>query len=104
MLPFILLFLERTRDLLDVPRTLCTVPLSHAHIVRPFPTMMTIDSKYVKAAWYPDEPTEKDRLEMRNFFSSFARFYPCTWCATDFQQNLQKRPVKYVIIMIRTLV
>jgi FAD-linked sulfhydryl oxidase len=25
--------------------------------------------------------------------SALAEFYPCTWCAKDFQENLQKSPV-----------
>jgi hypothetical protein len=49
-----------------------------------------------QAAWYPDDPNEKDRHHMTNFMAAFARFYPCPWCATDFQENLQKAPVKYV--------
>jgi len=31
---------------------------------------------------------------MTNFFAGFARFYPCTWCAKDFQENLVKKPVQ----------
>jgi len=46
------------------------------------------------AAWYPNHPTAQDRREMTGFFSAFARFYPCPWCAHDFQQNLQAQPVQ----------
>lgn len=45
-------------------------------------------------AWYPEKPSEKDRFHMNQFFESFARFYPCPWCAKDFQENLQKQPVQ----------
>ena len=31
---------------------------------------------------------------MTAFMSSLARFYPCTWCATDFQRNLAASPVR----------
>lgn len=47
-----------------------------------------------QAAWYPDEPSDTDRTSMNQFFLSFARFYPCPWCATDFQANIQSKPVK----------
>jgi hypothetical protein len=55
-----------------------------------------LDHTDKQAAWYPDDPNEKDRNHMTNFMAAFARFYPCPWCATDFQENLQKAPVKYV--------
>ena len=31
---------------------------------------------------------------MVNFFSAIARFYPCTWCAKDFTENLKSKPVE----------
>lgn len=31
---------------------------------------------------------------MKSFFGAFARFYPCTWCAKDFQDNLERKPVQ----------
>mmetsp|Transcript_13196 Transcript_13196/g.17267 ORF Transcript_13196/g.17267 Transcript_13196/m.17267 type:complete len:223 (-) Transcript_13196:76-744(-) len=46
------------------------------------------------AAWYPDEPTRQDQQSITQFFDAFARFYPCTWCALDFQQNLKQKPVQ----------
>lgn len=49
---------------------------------------------YVQAAWYPDNPTAADRLGMSHFFLTFARFYPCTYCAADFQENLAQQPVR----------
>lgn len=49
---------------------------------------------HTMAAWYPDKPSEDDKLLMTNFMASLARFYPCTWCATDFQKNLEKSPVQ----------
>ncbi|KAL3769794.1 hypothetical protein ACHAWU_010302 [Discostella pseudostelligera] len=44
------------------------------------------------AAWYPNEPTSEDKRFMSNFMTALARFYPCTYCATDFQKNLQLSP------------
>mmetsp|Transcript_25147 Transcript_25147/g.55143 ORF Transcript_25147/g.55143 Transcript_25147/m.55143 type:complete len:160 (+) Transcript_25147:134-613(+) len=45
-------------------------------------------------AWYPDRPTRKQKDGMVNFFRTLADFYPCTYCAEDFQQNIEKSPVK----------
>ena len=50
----------------------------------------------MQAAWYPDEPSTEDKQFMTSFMASFARFYPCPWCATDFQKNLAAKPVQYV--------
>jgi hypothetical protein len=47
-----------------------------------------------QAAWYPDNPSKEDQKSMKQFFSSFARFYPCTYCAEDFRKNLQEKPIK----------
>ncbi|KAL7566108.1 hypothetical protein ACA910_003882 [Epithemia clementina (nom. ined.)] len=46
------------------------------------------------AAWYPNKPSEKDRDLMKHFFSALAQFYPCSWCASDFQQHLKQEPVR----------
>mmetsp|Transcript_7972 Transcript_7972/g.8816 ORF Transcript_7972/g.8816 Transcript_7972/m.8816 type:complete len:188 (+) Transcript_7972:54-617(+) len=46
------------------------------------------------AAWYPENPTTEEQSMMVNFVSSLARFYPCTWCASDFQENLKVKPVQ----------
>ena len=46
------------------------------------------------AAWYPTSPTAKDQQFMSGFMQALARFYPCTWCATDFQSNIELNPPK----------
>lgn len=46
------------------------------------------------AAWYPDSPSEKDQTRMQQFMQALAKFYPCTWCALDFQKNLNEKPVR----------
>ncbi|GAX18493.1 hypothetical protein FisN_10Hh309 [Fistulifera solaris] len=48
---------------------------------------------HTMAAWYPDQPTAEDQQHMESFMSALARFYPCTWCARDFQANLEESPV-----------
>jgi FAD-linked sulfhydryl oxidase len=45
-------------------------------------------------AWYPDQPTKKQKKGMTSFFQTLADFYPCTYCAEDFQTNLEKSPVE----------
>jgi len=49
---------------------------------------------YIQAAWYPDQPNDQDKKHMTNFMSALARFYPCPWCATDFQANIEQKPVQ----------
>ena len=46
------------------------------------------------AAWYPDQPTKKQKNGITNFFQTLADFYPCTYCAEDFQTSLKKSPVE----------
>mmetsp|Transcript_13412 Transcript_13412/g.22838 ORF Transcript_13412/g.22838 Transcript_13412/m.22838 type:complete len:173 (-) Transcript_13412:1009-1527(-) len=46
------------------------------------------------AAWFPDHPKPEDEQLVTHFMSALARFYPCTWCAADFQENLQTKPVR----------
>jgi len=62
------------------PTSLCFVSL--------FPSCLLL----LQAAWYPDKPSPEDRSQMTAFMNSLARFYPCTWCATDFQANVAKSP------------
>jgi Erv1 / Alr family len=49
---------------------------------------------HTMAAWYPEVPTERDQTGMTSFFTALSRFYPCPWCAHDFQQNLEEKPPK----------
>mmetsp|Transcript_14066 Transcript_14066/g.27412 ORF Transcript_14066/g.27412 Transcript_14066/m.27412 type:complete len:196 (-) Transcript_14066:124-711(-) len=44
------------------------------------------------AAWYPNKPTEEDKQFMTHFMTALAKFYPCTWCAKDFQENIALSP------------
>eukprot|EP00546_Thalassionema_frauenfeldii_P000643 CAMPEP_0178937006 /NCGR_PEP_ID=MMETSP0786-20121207/25502_1 /TAXON_ID=186022 /ORGANISM="Thalassionema frauenfeldii, Strain CCMP 1798" /LENGTH=130 /DNA_ID=CAMNT_0020615499 /DNA_START=154 /DNA_END=546 /DNA_ORIENTATION=+ len=46
------------------------------------------------AAWYPDNPTKEEQTMMVGFMTTLARFYPCTWCAADFQEKLKEKPVR----------
>ena len=44
------------------------------------------------AAYYPDEPTERDKAEAIRFIESLAYLYPCSYCAKDFQECVAKSP------------
>mmetsp|Transcript_32825 Transcript_32825/g.43198 ORF Transcript_32825/g.43198 Transcript_32825/m.43198 type:complete len:148 (+) Transcript_32825:1-444(+) len=44
------------------------------------------------AAYYPDEPTNEDQQKALNLVSSLASFYPCSWCAKDFQKKIVEHP------------
>jgi FAD-linked sulfhydryl oxidase len=47
-----------------------------------------------QVAWYPDQPTADDARQMAGFFATLGKFYPCTWCAADFQEQLEAKPVQ----------
>ena len=42
------------------------------------------------AAKYPDNPTQEERQDMREFLKLFSHVYPCTWCAYDFEKYITK--------------
>ena len=47
-----------------------------------------------QAAWYPDKPSLEEEQKMTQFMEALSIFYPCTYCADDFQMNLKLSPVK----------
>lgn len=53
----------------------------------------------LQAAWYPNKPTSEDKQSMSSFMTALARFYPCTWCATDFQRNVEESPPRWVSVI-----
>lgn len=42
------------------------------------------------AAKYPNNPTQEERQDMREFLKLFSHVYPCTWCASDFEKYITK--------------
>ncbi|XP_058119956.1 FAD-linked sulfhydryl oxidase ALR [Anopheles ziemanni] len=44
------------------------------------------------AAYYPTNPSEAEEKNVRTFFTSFSKLYPCEYCAKDFQQELKEIP------------
>jgi FAD-linked sulfhydryl oxidase len=49
---------------------------------------------HTMSAWYPDKPSHEDTLVMKHMIEGVGRFYPCTWCANDFRENLKTSPVR----------
>eukprot|EP00557_Chaetoceros_sp_GSL56_P012419 CAMPEP_0176481646 /NCGR_PEP_ID=MMETSP0200_2-20121128/2938_1 /TAXON_ID=947934 /ORGANISM="Chaetoceros sp., Strain GSL56" /LENGTH=177 /DNA_ID=CAMNT_0017877879 /DNA_START=6 /DNA_END=539 /DNA_ORIENTATION=- len=45
-------------------------------------------------AWYPDKPTAEQEKKMANFMEAVATFYPCSYCAEDFQENMKQSPIR----------
>ncbi|XP_040155961.1 FAD-linked sulfhydryl oxidase ALR [Anopheles arabiensis] len=44
------------------------------------------------AAYYPTTPTDAEERNVRTFFTSLSKLYPCEYCAKDFQQELKEMP------------
>lgn len=44
------------------------------------------------AAYYPEQPTETQRISAVHFIESLALLYPCPHCAQDFQESIKRSP------------
>lgn len=44
------------------------------------------------AAHFPEKPNESQQKDVKQFFSSLSRLYPCEPCAQDMQIEIQKDP------------
>lgn len=47
------------------------------------------------AAHFPDNPTEKDKQNARDFIYSFAQLYPCRHCAEGLRIHLEESPPNF---------
>ncbi|XP_076283517.1 evr1_Alr domain-containing protein Alr [Lasioglossum baleicum] len=47
---------------------------------------------HTMAAYYPDQPSEAQKSDMKQFFYSFSQFYPCYVCAEDLREQLKQSP------------
>jgi len=46
------------------------------------------------AAWYPEKATKYEKNKMEQLMEAISIFYPCTYCAQDFRENLKENPTK----------
>ncbi|WWC96048.1 hypothetical protein V866_002915 [Kwoniella sp. B9012] len=47
---------------------------------------------HTTASYYPSNPTETHRSKITNLLESLSIFYPCSWCAKDFQKDIRQNP------------
>lgn len=47
---------------------------------------------HTTAAYYPEKPTPTQRVNMLMLLRSLPVLYPCTWCAQDFGEDIEKSP------------
>ncbi len=47
---------------------------------------------HTTAAYYPDKPTPNQRANMVALLRALPTLYPCTWCAQDFGENMERHP------------
>ncbi|KAG6801374.1 FAD-linked sulfhydryl oxidase ALR [Apis mellifera caucasica] len=47
---------------------------------------------HTMAAYYPNNPSEEQKSDMKQFFHIFSKFYPCNVCAEDLQEQLKHSP------------
>ena len=49
---------------------------------------------HTMAAYYPDQPDALRKVQARRFFDALGDLYPCTHCAEDFRQDINRDPPK----------
>lgn len=47
---------------------------------------------HTMAAYFPDNPTNRQREEMDQFIHLFSKFYPCSYCASHLREEMGKNP------------
>ncbi|OAD55785.1 FAD-linked sulfhydryl oxidase ALR [Eufriesea mexicana] len=47
---------------------------------------------HTMAAYYPNNPSDEQKSDMKKFFHIFSTFYPCNVCAEDLQEQLKQFP------------
>lgn len=45
---------------------------------------------HTMAAYYPSSPNDEQKKKMSNFFESLQEFYPCSVCAKDLKNQMEK--------------
>jgi FAD-linked sulfhydryl oxidase len=46
------------------------------------------------AASFPEEPTQRQQTDVKTFFGTLSRLYPCEYCARDFQKEIKENPIQ----------
>ena len=47
---------------------------------------------HTMAAYYPETPTQEDKLEMNQMIKGLSKFYPCGYCAEHMRQDMKIHP------------
>lgn len=71
----------------DVDKAKVECPVNSAQLGRATWTYL-----HSLAAYFPDEPSERQSQEMAQFMRTFAEFYPCEYCAAHLQERLKSHP------------
>jgi hypothetical protein len=50
---------------------------------------------HMKTFAYPNNPSQKDKDDIREFFRGIINFLPCESCKEHYMEFLQKRPIRY---------
>ncbi|KAJ1561532.1 hypothetical protein HK096_004352 [Nowakowskiella sp. JEL0078] len=45
---------------------------------------------HTMAAYYPSSPSQTQQTQMQQFLSTFSQFYPCGYCASHLQNEMEK--------------
>uniref|UniRef100_A0A0N5BAT8 Sulfhydryl oxidase n=1 Tax=Strongyloides papillosus TaxID=174720 RepID=A0A0N5BAT8_STREA len=46
------------------------------------------------SVYYPNNPTEKNKTDVKNTIESLAQIYPCSHCAEDFRNDIKEHPIR----------
>ncbi|CCH62064.1 hypothetical protein TBLA_0G01160 [Henningerozyma blattae CBS 6284] len=49
---------------------------------------------HTMSAKYPQQPTPREKDDMKSFLNIFSRVYPCDWCAKDFEKYIRENAPK----------
>lgn len=52
---------------------------------------------------YPENPTEEDKINYRNFFISIKNILPCSLCSQHYEENYNMMPLTYEILSNKEL-
>ena len=49
---------------------------------------------HTMSVYYPENPTEEQKVKMRQFITGLAEFYPCKPCSAHFKKDIEKSNMK----------